>query len=406
MTEALRLKMPWRGPACAARMIRAGLVVPILMAACGTAAAAGLGASDQLDELDRQELLAHVERARICTRSRDFACAEGQLNQANKFANSGRDRDLLKQAWTDLELSRQTALSDDAKKKYGGERAELEARAEDDRRTADKADRASLANANRTIGSAREREQRAASSSSNYVAEGLRDGMARFQRDSAPITSIHNKAMQDIRSAQLEARARQAERSTQVGEEKMNPQRQQQPHAGPERAPSARSETLASASPRPEVKSGQPAHAPAQTQPRTGNASTEVARKATATKTDAEPPPRVGTPDAPDKDGCYIPVRTYPLCVAAEGKWSKGSSGEYKVRYTNNCGARIYLSTSIQRKDGTWDTGADGLRSGATTTWWTGDSTGQNAFTFTGSTKTESDWVCAGRDAVFERQRK
>lgn len=88
------------------------------------------------------------------------------------------------------------------------------------------------------------------------------------------------------------------------------------------------------------------------------------------------------------------------------GKFSKGSSGEFKVIYTNNCQARVYISHSIQRKDGSWDTGADGLRPGAKTTWWNSDSTGQHSFTFTGSTKSDSDWVCAGRDAVFSAQRK
>lgn len=94
------------------------------------AAAKNNSDSDQLDEQDRQEFNVRIDRANACTQSRDFACAELQLGQAKSYANGSRDRGVLKKSMESLELQRQLAIRDDAKRKYSGERSAVEANAD------------------------------------------------------------------------------------------------------------------------------------------------------------------------------------------------------------------------------------------------------------------------------------
>jgi len=94
------------------------------------ALSANVSDMDQLDEDDRQEFNAGIARATTCTKARDFECAAKQLNQAKKFVNGSRDRTILQKAAESLELERQFAIRDDAKRKYSGERLAVETNAD------------------------------------------------------------------------------------------------------------------------------------------------------------------------------------------------------------------------------------------------------------------------------------
>lgn len=85
--------------------------------------------SDQLDEQDREEFNLRIESANACVKSRDFTCAERQLNQARSYVNGSRDRAVLQKAMESLALQQQFALRDDARGKYAEERAAVESNA-------------------------------------------------------------------------------------------------------------------------------------------------------------------------------------------------------------------------------------------------------------------------------------
>lgn len=173
------------------------------------AAIADPGATGQLDELDKQELLAHIGHANACSASHDFTCATAQLNQAKKYANTVADREMLKKAWEKLEFDRQTAVADDAKQKYGAERDAMESRAETIRREADSADRANLALANRSIRAANEKAQRAEAAASSNGLPGTQSQSTNspFQGLDA-INKVMSEGQRNIAAAQAE-RARQ-----------------------------------------------------------------------------------------------------------------------------------------------------------------------------------------------------
>ncbi len=90
-----------------------------------------------------------------------------------------------------------------------------------------------------------------------------------------------------------------------------------------------------------------------------------------------------------DSDGCY-----QSPSWALEVVKTSNSSGEFKVTYRNASTQGIYLSFSNERADGTWDSGADHLGPGKSTTWWTAGGTGRYKASWVGSSKWESDWVC------------
>ncbi len=90
-----------------------------------------------------------------------------------------------------------------------------------------------------------------------------------------------------------------------------------------------------------------------------------------------------------DSDGCYQSP-SWALTVVK----TSNSNGEFKVTYRNDSTYGIYLSFGNERADGTWDSGADHLGPGKSTTWWTAGGTGRYRASWVGSSKWESDWVC------------
>lgn len=51
--------------------------------------------SEQLDQLDKQDFQAAIDRATSCTHTRNFSCAESELSKAAKAANGGKDTKML-----------------------------------------------------------------------------------------------------------------------------------------------------------------------------------------------------------------------------------------------------------------------------------------------------------------------
>lgn len=49
----------------------------------------------RIDQLDRQDFLACIDKADACISTQDFACADVQLAQAAKFTTGTRDRQML-----------------------------------------------------------------------------------------------------------------------------------------------------------------------------------------------------------------------------------------------------------------------------------------------------------------------
>lgn len=66
-----------------------------------------LDMSDKLDQSDRQDFSAAVDKAKRCTQSRDFACAEKALEKAGKFITGNADRKALAAARQDMADAKQ-----------------------------------------------------------------------------------------------------------------------------------------------------------------------------------------------------------------------------------------------------------------------------------------------------------
>lgn len=104
-----------------------------------------------------------------------------------------------------------------------------------------------------------------------------------------------------------------------------------------------------------------------------------------------------GYSETVDEDGCWDGLNSSgkKCIVVHSATW--GNDDKLIVKYRNRCAYRIYVTYSNQRKDGSWDSGATGLRPGSISTWTTYNSTGKYKYNNVGSVKPGSDWVCASR---------
>ncbi len=110
--------------------LRSAIVVASLAFAPLGSIASPASDSDLLDEADRQEFRDRLARVEACKRVRDFACATHELAQATKYLNGTADRAALKSAAESVEVARQLAVRDDAKRMYSGQRSAVERNAE------------------------------------------------------------------------------------------------------------------------------------------------------------------------------------------------------------------------------------------------------------------------------------
>ena len=72
-----------------------GFAASILTPAANGSGSSMLDMADQLDKLDKQDFQSAVDKAGLCTRKHDFACAESELNKAAKLANGSSDKAAL-----------------------------------------------------------------------------------------------------------------------------------------------------------------------------------------------------------------------------------------------------------------------------------------------------------------------
>lgn len=94
--------------------------------------------TEKLDKMDKADFDELIGKASICTRSRDFDCAEDRLTKAAKLTNSSRDKQVLASAHLRLDNERATARR---------EEEERIALAERQRKEEEKQERTSACNA-------------------------------------------------------------------------------------------------------------------------------------------------------------------------------------------------------------------------------------------------------------------
>lgn len=100
---------------------------------------------------------------------------------------------------------------------------------------------------------------------------------------------------------------------------------------------------------------------------------------------------------SPDEDGCFA---TADNCVTGRTEWGTGmNSDRYYLRLTNNCSARVYVRACMRMANGSPRCGAFGINPGETHNfnWNNAHESGDVTWTWIGSVRGSSDWVCAGK---------
>lgn len=100
--------------------------------------------------------------------------------------------------------------------------------------------------------------------------------------------------------------------------------------------------------------------------------------------------------DSPDGDGCWDGRDSYrnKCMVKADHKWS---DDKLTVTYKNRCGNRLYAKVCHEKKDGSKDCGAFGIKPYSSYKYYTYNANGQYLFNAVGSIKPGSDWVCSNK---------
>jgi hypothetical protein len=97
---------------------------------------------------------------------------------------------------------------------------------------------------------------------------------------------------------------------------------------------------------------------------------------------------------AADEDGCYFPPND---CLSVSSDWT--SSGNLKLRMSNNCQAGIYVRWCVLETDGSDGCGASHIGQGRSysSVMYNPDDSGRHAWRFVGSEQASKDWVCSGK---------
>lgn len=225
-------------------MIFRYIVFFFAMGVYSDAVLAAPGASDQLDEMDRQELRAHIDRAKACIQSRSFSCATEQLTKAQSFVNGASDRDVLQRAWQDLEYNRQIALSEDAKSKYSGQQAALASEGDVRQREVEEVAQAERANV-AAMARARATERQRVPETQGYGAAILQGANSALS-DFAAINRIHNQAIANVQNTIAERQRREQEqrdRESAQLERQRKEQREQRQQAAAQQARAQQEQT-------------------------------------------------------------------------------------------------------------------------------------------------------------------
>lgn len=197
------------------------------------AAAKSIDDSDQLDEQDRQEFNARIDRANACTSSRDFICAEQQLGQAKHYVNGSRDRSVLQRAMESLEVQRQLAIRDDAKRKYSAERSTVQANADNAEKELAESRRINIENAlaeNRRTEVERERQSSHAASESigAYILQKGAENSALLNRIDRQTNAAYAETNRRLAAQAAERERARAERDEREAERRRDAARERE----------------------------------------------------------------------------------------------------------------------------------------------------------------------------------
>lgn len=185
--------------------VRVTLAIAVSLAAMTAHAAADdlLRMTDQLDALDRQDLLALIDKADQCTLERDYKCAEDKLKQAGKFAHGNADRQLIAKARARIAKERQVEEREDDERIAAAKQAEREERCNDF---------CSQPGEYRACVMGRIGPQScSAGNSSPNMGAAMVDGFNQAMAGAARINRIHEKGMADLAAAQADRQRREQE---------------------------------------------------------------------------------------------------------------------------------------------------------------------------------------------------
>lgn len=204
--------------------------------------------ADQLDNLDKQDFQASIDKANACTRARNFSCSESELAKAAKAANSGQDKKTLAAARQNIVNEKAQIAAEERQRAE-----EKRQRAEEARRVAEAEERAreQERQAQREREDRENREAARAADAANMAAiqANIADGMGRIAEMDRGIASAmaesrriqaEQAAQRERERAQREAAAeeqrRDAERAREVRVARAEAERQQSQQAEQDRA--------------------------------------------------------------------------------------------------------------------------------------------------------------------------
>ncbi|MEY3251277.1 MAG: hypothetical protein RL227_250, partial [Pseudomonadota bacterium] len=147
-----------------------------------------------LDRLDQLELQAELDKARRCTDSQDFDCADASLRKARRYANSSGDKALVQRQQQVVVAAREEIA--ERRRRLAQEERELAEREERLERQARESENASTPAVNPWVAG---------------IAAGLSSSLANYEK----VNRIHTDAMNKVQSA-LAERDRRAQEQRQA----------------------------------------------------------------------------------------------------------------------------------------------------------------------------------------------
>lgn len=364
-------------------------IMPILMLVAFVSPAYSTNKSliEKLDALDAGEFDDLISKAKKCTTLRDFNCAQKALNDAKSYANTSKnERDLIF-----AKSALDNEVNEDKKEREKIRLAEERLRERERQRE----EREQLRQ-EREEELERERLMRPSSQPDNspsyaQILAGALQDVNRYAAQSAQQMNNVNR-MRDMAIAQKEAQANEsrrqaaeARRERQAAEEERRQKREDEQIAEERRQ-------LQIAQAAAEDRRRQAAIAQEKERDQERQQREEQARLAKI-----EQAPKLGGP--PNKDGCWIPQRGPNACLGVSQNFVKGN---LRVVYRNNCQWGVYINAENQKRDGSWDSGAEHVSSGQSWTWSTPEASGEYRYKFTGSQSAGNDWVCYGADSAMK----
>ena len=184
---------------------------------------------DQLDQMDKMELQAELDRAQACTTRRDFPCTEKSLAKAARFTRGERDKAAVAQARANMQAEIERARGEESERLAGLERQRVASLRAGRIQQCEvhcprPAQFRSCVDGRRDPGQCDDEE-----GSSLSVAQAVQDGLNSTLQSYGRVSQIHNDSIRQLsatliekdRAAQATARANaQAEQRRQLAAER------------------------------------------------------------------------------------------------------------------------------------------------------------------------------------------